>query len=94
MKNGYIVTYDISNTKMRTKVFESLKDFGLKHIQGSVFWGMIRTAEKNAIGKLLKESCGENDRALIWPVSINDIQNSIVVNYPEDTFKIEDYFVC
>ena len=33
----YLIAYDIENTKNRTKLFEKLKDFGLKPVQNRFF---------------------------------------------------------
>ena len=35
----YLVCYDISNTRTRSKFFDFLKDLGLTPIQKSVFFG-------------------------------------------------------
>lgn len=95
MKTGFIVAYDIGNTKVRTRVFETLKDFGLKHVQESVFWGMLRVADKNAVKRLLTEACqAESDRALMWPMSPMDLDRATIVNYPQTSFEIEEYIVC
>ncbi len=95
MKNGYLITYDISDSKIRSKVFETLKDFGMRHIQESVFWGALRAADVNAIAQLLREACvGDNDRALFVPMTIADIEKSILINYPDGTFRLNEYQIC
>lgn len=52
----YLVDYDIENTKNRTKLFEKLKDFGLKPVQKSLFYGELSNAEKLSIKILLKNT--------------------------------------
>ena len=44
-----IVCYDVENNKIRTKLFDALRDFGLIPIQKSVFWGHVNNAEYKAI---------------------------------------------
>jgi len=44
-----IVSYDIEDNKIRNKLFELLKDFGLHPIQKSVFWGRVLPAEERSI---------------------------------------------
>lgn len=39
----YLVCYDISNTRTRSKFFDFLKDLGLTPIQKSVFFGDLKT---------------------------------------------------
>ncbi len=95
VKSCFIVAYDISDNKLRNRLFESLKDFGLRPIQESVFWGQLRTAEQNAVKRLLINSCVDtNDRAIMWPVSLSDIRRATLINYPEDTFSLKEYLVC
>ncbi len=95
MRVGYIIAYDISETKMRTKVFEALKDFGLKHIQESVFWGLLRVSDQNAVRRLLLEACTDTeDRALMWPMSLGDLERATAVNYPKTTFEVQDHVIC
>ena len=57
----YLVCYDISNTRTRSKFFDFLKDLGLTPIQKSVFFGDLKTPEvrslKAAAEKWLDASC-------------------------------------
>lgn len=95
VRTGFFVAYDISDNKTRTKVFETLKDFGLKNVQESVFWGLLRVADREAVRRLLLESCQDlNDRAIMWPVTMGDVARAVVVNYPLDTFEVKEHYVC
>lgn len=67
----YFISYDIEDNKSRTKLFERLKDFGLKPIQKSLFYGELSRAEKVAIKGILSKHCGKNDKALIATVNLD-----------------------
>lgn len=95
MKTGYIVAYDISCSKTRNRVFEALKDFGMRHVQESVFWGVLRSAEVRAVERLLVDACeGLDDRAMFVPMTLADLEKSCLVNYPTGTFRVEEFQVC
>ena len=68
----YLVCYDISNTRTRSKFFDFLKDLGLTPIQKSVFFGDLKTPEvrslKAAAEKWLDASC---DSCLYFPCHLN-----------------------
>ena len=52
----YLIAYDIEDNKNRSKVFEMLKDFGLRAVQKSVFFGELSNAEKIEIKIFLSEN--------------------------------------
>ena len=55
-KMDYLIAYDIEDNKNRSKVFEMLKDFGLRAVQKSVFFGELSNAEKIEIKIFLSNS--------------------------------------
>ena len=65
-----IVSYDIANSRNRTKLFNALKDAGLTPIQKSIFWGHVRKVEIRAIVRLLKEHCKDNDKGFIARINL------------------------
>lgn len=73
----YLVCYDISNTRTRSKFFDFIKDLGLTPIQKSVFFGDLKTPEvrslKAAAEKWLDASC---DSCLYFPchLKVEDIR--------------------
>ena len=87
MYTQIIVSYDISNTKSRTKFFEELKDLGLKPIQKSLFWGYVLASEKRIIKTLFKKYCKiETDKAIMVNATLDkDLNDSF--GYDEDDFK-------
>ena len=52
-----IIAYDIADNKKRLKFYELLKDYGLKPIQKSVFWGYILPSERKSLIASYKEYC-------------------------------------
>ncbi len=61
----YIVGYDIEDNKIRNKIFEKLKDFGLIPIQKSIFFGALSKAELNSIKTFLKQTVPEKDKVIV-----------------------------
>ena len=92
MYSQIIVSYDIENNKHRTKLFEELKDIGLKPIQKSVFWGYVLISEKRVIKQLFKQYCNiETDRAFMINATLDkDLDNSF--GYNEDDFNHPESF--
>ncbi len=94
MVRPYLIAYDISDNKSRTRIFENLKDLGLSPVQNSVFWGYLTVAEFRAAIRLLEKACKDaDDRGLAIPISIADIGKAKAINYPENVFVKVDYEV-
>lgn len=87
-KVNYLISYDIENTKNRTKLFENLKDLGLISIQKSVFYGKLQKSEKTIIKKLFEKYCSQNDKAIMVAVNI-DINDTY--GYCEDEFIMKEF---
>ena len=85
---NYLISYDIENTKNRTKLFESLKDLGLISIQKSVFYGELQKSEKAVVKKLFEKYCSNGDKALMTAVNI-DISDTF--GYEADEFIIKEF---
>ena len=83
--NQFIIAYDISETKNRTKLFESLKDLGLISIQKSVMWGFLNKAEYNAAKREIKIYMDKNtDNVIISRIDLlNKKENEIFGNQQE-----------
>ncbi len=92
MYSQIIVSYDISDTKKRTKFFEELKDVGLVSIQKSVMWGYVLVSEKRVIKQLFKKYCDiMTDKALLVNVTLDkDLNDSF--GYDEEDFKHPESF--
>lgn len=85
---NYLISYDIENTKNRTKLFENLKDLGLINIQKSVFYGELQKSEKVVVKRLFEKYCAKDDKALIVAVNI-DIKDTF--GYCEDDFIMKEF---
>lgn len=68
-----LVSYDVTDNRARTKLFQRLKDYGLIPIQKSVFWGRVNEAEKRAVYRLFRELLnGPDDCAFIIQANISE----------------------
>ena len=86
----FLVSYDIEDTKQRTKLFNKLKDISLIPIQKSVFWGHLNKAEANSVKRLLKEYCSSNDKAFIAKIELSkQIKNNSCIGHKLDDFPVQ-----
>lgn len=67
----YLISYDIEDSKSRTKLFEELKDLGLLNIQKSVFYGELSKSEIKVVKELFKKLCDDGDRAFLCRCEID-----------------------
>ena len=61
-----MISYDVENNKIRTRVFKELCKYGLKAVQKSVFWGYLTLAELEAIKRYLKQQLGKNGQGIYY----------------------------
>jgi len=85
MYSQVIVSYDIENNKQRKKLYDELKDIGLKPIQKSVFWGYLLISEKRVVRNLLQKYCKDSDRGFIVD-AVLDKNKENYIGYNEDDF--------
>ena len=65
MRRRYLVTYDVSDDKRRTRIFETLRDHG-DHAQYSVFFCELNAAELAELrGQLTEQVHHREDQILI-----------------------------
>ncbi len=65
----YLIIYDISDDNLRLKVAETLKDYGLDHIQYSAFIGRLRRDRLNSLLVDLKRLIGDlMENVQIYPL--------------------------
>ena len=62
----YLICYDVVSNKKRKKLFDELKDLGLKDIQKSVFYGDMKPAEFNAMKRIVKKLLDEETDHCLW----------------------------
>jgi len=56
-----LVVYDISSDKVRNRVAECCKDYGLERIQWSAFRGTLSTAVRRELALRLQRTVGRED---------------------------------
>lgn len=87
-----IVSYDIEDNKKRNSLFETLKDFGLKPVQKSVFWGRVLPAEERAIINELAEILSdETDKGFVIRANLSEQRAKF--GYESDDFS-KRYHIC
>lgn len=84
--NECVVAYDIENNKDRKKMFDGLKDIGLRPIQKSVFWGKISIAEERAVRRLFDEFLEQGDRAFVIRSNLYEAVSERSVGYRSSDF--------
>lgn len=70
-----LVVYDITSDRLRNKISEALKDFGLVRIQKSAFIGELNSEERKDVENFLKrQPLEKNDRIDIFPICTRDLK--------------------
>lgn len=76
-----LVIYDIEEDRIRTKIFEACKDYGLTHIQYSAFFGELNHNRRDELKQRIKKTLGrKNGKILICPVCDKDLRLLAVIN--------------
>lgn len=76
-----LVIYDIEEDRIRGKIFEACKDYGLTHIQYSAFFGELNHNRKDELRQRIKKTLGrKNGKILICPVCDKDLRLLTVIN--------------
>jgi len=92
LHNEVLVSYDIENTKNRTKLFKKLKDMSLVSIQKSVFWGHLNKAEEASVVRLLETFCEKTDKAFIARVKLSQqVNQNNSIGYNKQDFPSEPH---
>ena len=85
-----IVAYDIEDNKKRTALFELLKDFGLKPVQKSVFWGRVLQAEERAIvAELSLRLSEQTDKGFVIRANLSELKAKVgyeTIDFTKQTF--------
>lgn len=73
LMHEYIVAYDVESNKLRKKLSDQLKDYGLISIQKSVFWGRITHAESKAVRRMFSTLLNkETDYAFVLRANFSE----------------------
>ncbi len=77
-----LVIYDIPNDKIRNKVGEACKDYGLERIQYSAFLGEINHNRRGELRQRLRRTLGRDEGNIqIYPFCEKDIKlKSEIIN--------------
>jgi CRISPR-associated protein Cas2 len=82
-----IVVYDIENDRIRNKIFNACKDYGLEHIQYSAFFGELNHNRRGELKQRIKRTLGKKaGKIMICPVCDKDLRlmEEIVVYEQEE----------
>lgn len=70
-----LVIYDIEVDKVRTKIFEACKDYGLRHIQYSAFFGELNMNRREELRQRLTRILGKTvGRIHLFPMCDRDLR--------------------
>lgn len=70
-----LVSYDIVEDKVRRKVFEACKDYGLTHVQYSLFFGNLTQNRREELFQRLRRIIGRQEgKVLICPICDKDMR--------------------
>lgn len=87
-----LISYDITENKVRKRFYDFLLDMGLKPIQKSLFWGIILRPELKDIQDRINFEhlkIGEDDKILITKVNLlSDI--TYTHGHIKEEFKIRE----
>ncbi|MCL4441387.1 MAG: CRISPR-associated endonuclease Cas2 [Firmicutes bacterium] len=68
-----LVIYDIEEDKIRNKVFEACKDYGLQHVQYSAFLGDLNHNRREELWLRLRRTMGKKiGKVLMCPICDKD----------------------
>jgi CRISPR-associated protein Cas2 len=73
----YLLIYDITEDRARTKVADLCLDYGLERIQYSAFWGNLsRTLEEELLLKIGRVLRGKSADVRVIPLCERDLERS------------------
>ena len=87
LRQEYLVSYDVENNKIRTRIFKELGKHGLKPVQKSVFWGYLTSAEMEAIKRYLNAKLGNTDKVFITHTNFNGRGQSYFIGHRAEDFR-------
>ena len=87
LRQEYLISYDVENNRIRTRIFKELGKYGLKAVQKSVFWGYLTPAEVEAIKRSLKTSLEKTDKVFITHTNFNGRGQSFFIGHDAEDFR-------
>lgn len=80
MESIVFVFFDISNDRIRNRIGERCKDYGLTRVQYSGFMGRLSKNKREELYlKILEELGDEEGKVIIQPVCDRCIENALVI---------------
>ncbi|MGO0122568.1 CRISPR-associated endonuclease Cas2 [Desulfothermobacter acidiphilus] len=80
-----LVVYDIPDDRIRVKVFETCKDYGLIHIQYSAFLGPLNQNRRQELYQRLRRILGKKEgKIIICPICDKDLALMLEIAMPEE----------
>lgn len=87
LRQEYLISYDVEDNKIRTRIFKELGKYGLKPVQKSVFWGYLTMAEIKAIKRYLNEKLEKDDKAFVTHTNFNGRGQSYFFGHKKTDFS-------
>ena len=87
LRQEYLISYDVEDNKIRTRVFKELGKYGLRPVQKSVFWGYLTMAEIKAIKRYLNDKLEKDDKAFVTHTNFNGRGQSYFVGHKKADFS-------
>lgn len=77
-----LVIYDIVDDRLRTKISETCKDYGLQRIQYSAFLGDLNRNRREELQQRLKRLLGKKEGNIqIYPLCDKDVALRVEIQY-------------
>ena len=87
LRQEYLISYDVEDNRLRTRIFRELGKYGLKSIQKSVFWGYLTLAELEAVKRYLHGGLEKRDKVFITHTNFNGRGQSYVIGHSKEDFR-------
>lgn len=87
LRAEYLISYDIEDTKVRTKIFKELERNGMRPVQKSVFWGYLTMAELTGLRRFISHHASKRDKALITRTNFNGRGTSYLIGHKKEEFQ-------
>lgn len=70
-----LVIYDVEKDRIRNKILEACKDYGLEHIQYSAFYGNLNHNRREELWLRLRRTLDDNNgKLLLVPICDKDVK--------------------
>ena len=90
----YWLLYDIGNQRRRLKIAQLCKDYGLRRIQKSCFFGNMNLDKTGEFAKKMSQIVEAEDCVCMIPVNQNIMRRVKIWGEMQPDLKLEDELVC